>query len=122
MVSINRVIIAGRLKDAPELKTVASNRKFATMVLVIDDMWKGKDGEVVKKSTFVNIICWGSLAENVVKYLTKGKSAMVEGHIETDTYTDSKGNKHSSTRINASNIVFLESSKPESKGARDYAY
>ena len=43
MVSINRVIIAGRLKDAPELKTVASNRKFATMVLVIDDLWKGKD-------------------------------------------------------------------------------
>ena len=85
MVSINRVIIAGRLKDAPELKTVASNRKFATMVLVIDDMWKGKDGEVVRKSTFVNIICWGSLAENVVKYLTKDKSAMVDGRIETDT-------------------------------------
>ena len=116
MVSINRVIIAGRLKDAPELKTVASNRKFATMVLVIDDMWKGKDGEVV------NVICWGSLAENVVKYLTKDKSAMVDGRIETDTYTDSKGNKHSSTRVNASNIVFLESSKSESKGARDYAY
>ena len=110
MVSINRVIIAGRLKDAPELKTVASNRKFATMVLVIDDMWKGKDGEVVKKSTFVNVICWGSLADNASKYLTKGKTLMLDGRIETDTYTDSKGNKHSSTRVNASNIVFLESS------------
>ena len=41
---------------------------------------------------------------------------MLEGRIETDTYCDSKGNKHNITRVNATNVVFLESSNTRSKG------
>ena len=120
MVSLNRVIVAGKLKDDPELKVTAEGRKISTMTLVIDDMWKNKEGEIVKKSTFINIICYGSLAENVSRYLSRGRTIMVEGRIETETNKDDKGNRHYITRINANNVVFLENSS--SKGARDYAY
>ena len=120
MVSLNRVIVAGKLKDDPELKVTAEGRRFSTMTLVIDDMWKNKEGGVVKKSTFINIVCWGSLAENVSRYLSRGRTIMVEGRIETDTNKDDKGNRHYITRINANNVVFLENRS--SKGARDYAY
>ena len=119
MVSLNRVIVAGKLKDDPELKVTAEGRKFSTMRIVIEDSWKNKDGAIVKKSTFVNVVCWGSLAENVSRYLGRGRTIMVEGRIETDTNKDDKGNRHYITRINANNVVFLENSS--SKGARDYA-
>ena len=122
MVSLNRVIVAGKLKDDPELKDTAEGRKFSTMRIVIEDSWKNKDGAIVKKSTFVNVVCWGSLAENVSRYLKRGRPVMVQGRIETDSYTDSKGCRQNITRINATNVVFLESNKSESKGARDYAY
>ena len=122
MVSLNRVIVAGKLKDDPELKDTAEGRKFSTMRIVIEDSWKNKDGAIVKKSTFVNVVCWGRLAENVSRYLKRGRPVMVQGRIETDSYTDSKGCRQNITRINATNVVFLESNKSESKGARDYAY
>ncbi len=122
MVSLNRVIVAGKLKDDPELKVTAEGRRFSTMTLVIDDMWKNKEGEIVKKSTFINIICYGSLAENVSRYLKRGRPVMIEGRIESDTYTDSKGCRQSTTRINATNVVFLESSNTRSKGEKADAY
>ena len=116
MVSLNRVIVAGKLKDDPELKVTAECRKYSSMQIAIEDTWKNKDGAIVKKSTFVNIVCWGSLAENVSRYLSKGRPVMVEGRIETDSYTDSKGCRQNSTRINATNVVFLENSNTKCKG------
>ena len=116
MISLNRVMIAGKVGNNPTVHETASGRKFSDFNIVITDCWKDRNGETMKKSTFINVCCWGSLAENVVKYLSKGKSAMVEGRIETDTYTDDNGKKHYITKINASNIVFLESDRKKSKG------
>ena len=116
MVSLNRVIVAGKLKEDPELKVTAEGRKFSTMQIVIEDSWKNKDGAIVKKSSFVNVVCWGSLAENVSRYLKRGRPVMIEGRIESDTYTDSKGLKQNITRINANNVVFLENSNTKCKG------
>lgn len=116
MISLNRVIIAGKVGNKPDLHETANGRKFSDFNIIITDCWKDRNGETMKKSTFVNVSCCGSLADNVVKYLTKGKSAMVEGRIETDTYTDDNGKKHYITKINANNIVFLESDRNKSKG------
>lgn len=108
VVSINRVIVAGNLTRDPELKVTASNRKFTTMTLAIHDYWRDNSGELSKKTTFINLITWGNLAENCAKFLRKGRCVMVEGRLETDNYTDKNDVKHSITKINCSSVVFLE--------------
>lgn len=115
MISLNRVIVAGNLTRDPELRTTKSNRKFATMTIAINDIWKNKEGDRVKKTIFINVIAWGSLAENCDKFLKKGRGIMVEGRIETDKYENKEGKQQVITRINSSNIVFLEKSKKEAK-------
>ncbi len=110
MVSLNRVIVAGNLIRNPELKTTNTSRKFTNLTIAINDFWKDKDGELIKKTTYINVIAWGSLAENCAKYLKKGRSIMVEGRIETDKYEDKQGKTQYMTRINSNNIVFLENS------------
>ena len=110
MISLNRVIVVGNLTRDPELKVTASNRRFTIMTVAVNDFWKNQNGELVKKATYLSVIAWGSLAENCVKYLKKGRSVMVEGRIETDKYEDKNGVKQNVTRINCSNILFLESS------------
>lgn len=110
MVSLNRVIVAGNLARDPELKITSSNRKFTNMVIAINEFWKGKDGKTTRKTNYLNIIAWGSLAENCAKYLKKGRAVMVEGRIESDNYEDKNGKKQYITRININNVVFLENS------------
>lgn len=119
MISLNRVIVVGNLTRDPELKVTASNRRFTIMTVAINDFWKNQNGELVKKTTFLNVIAWGSLAENCVKYLKKGRSVMVEGRIETDKYEDKNGIKQTVTRINCTNIVFLENSTKKDNDAND---
>ena len=110
MISLNRVIVVGNLTRDPELKVTTSNRKFTMMTVAVNDFWKNQNGELVKKATYLNVVAWGSLAENCVKYLKKGRSVMVEGRIETDKYEDRNGIKQNVTRINCTNILFLENS------------
>ena len=110
MISLNRVLVVGNLTRDPELKVTASNRKFTMMTVAVNDFWKNQNGELVKKATYLNVVAWGSLAENCAKYLKKGRSVMVEGRIETDKYEDRNGIKQNVTRINCTNILFLESS------------
>lgn len=98
MISLNRVIIAGDVTNKPTLKTI-DNRKQSILKLAIKDCWLDKDKNKVEKIIKINVFCYGNLAENVSKYLDKGKKAMVEGRIE------SENNK---VYVNAANIVFLE--------------
>ena len=110
MVSLNRVIVAGNLTRDPELKVTPSNRKFTSMAIAVNEFWKDKTGKTTKKTSFINIIAWGGLAENCAKFLKKGRAIMVEGRIECDKYEDRQGKTQYITRVNCSNVVFLESS------------
>lgn len=98
MISLNRAIIAGTVTSKPILKTI-NNRKRSILKLAIKDCWLDKDKNKVEKTVNINVFCYGKLAENVSKYLNKGKKAMIEGRIESEK------NK---VFINANNIVFLE--------------
>ena len=110
LVSLNRVIVAGNLVRDPELKIASSNRKFTTMTIATNDYWRNKEGELSKKTFYINLIVWNRLAENCVKYLSKGKCIMVEGKLESDKYTDKSGQTRYYTKVNCSSVVFLESS------------
>lgn len=119
MVSLNRVMVAGNLTRDPELKVTPSNRKFTTMSIAINDFWKDKDGKMLKKTSFINLIAWGSLAENCAKYLKKGRPVMVEGRIECDKYEDRQGKMQYITRINCNNVVFLENNSRSSESVEE---
>jgi single-strand DNA-binding protein len=119
MVSLNRVIVAGNLTRDPELKVTPSNRKFTSMAIAINEFWKDKTGKTTKKTSFINIIAWGGLAENCAKYLKKGRAVMVEGRIECDKYEDRQGKTQYITRINCNNIVFLENNGRNSESIEE---
>ncbi len=119
MISLNRVIVAGNLTRDPEMKVTSSNRKFTNMAIAINDFWKDKDGKTSKKTTYINIIAWGGMAENCAKYLKKGRAIMVEGRIESDKYEDRQGKTQYITRINSNNIVFLENSSRKKELSED---
>lgn len=68
-----------------------------------------KDGE--RPVQFFTIICWNKLAENCLKYLTKGSKVLVEGKLQNRTYEAQDGTKKYITEILAKSIEFLNIKK-----------
>jgi single-strand DNA-binding protein len=110
------VILVGNLGADPELKHTPSNRAVCNMRIATTEVYKDKSGTKQEKTEWHRITVWGDLAENCAKYLSKGRSAYVEGRLETRTY-DKDGQKHYATDIIAHHVVFLGGAG-ESTGAR----
>ncbi len=107
--NLNKVMLIGRLGGDPELRYTPNGKAVATFSLATDNSYKGADGEKVQKTDWHSIQAWGKLAEIITQYAKKGRLVYVEGRIVYDQWVDTDGTKHSRTKINVSQLVFLES-------------
>lgn len=81
--SVNRVILVGRLGKDPEIRHTSGGQSVANFSVATDESYKNRDGEKVKKTEWHRIVIWGKLAEIVESYLTKGSLVYLEGKIQT---------------------------------------
>ena len=112
---LNRIILMGRLTRDPELRQTQSGASVANFSLAVDRDFKDKQtGE--KTTDFIDIVAWRSSAEFVSRFFTKGRMAVVDGKLQTNTWTDKDGNKRSSLEVVADSVYFGDSRKKESEG------
>jgi single-strand DNA-binding protein len=107
MASVNKVILIGNLGAAPELKYTPSNRPVCNLSLATNEIFKDKAGNRQERTEWHRVTVWGDAAENCSKYLAKGRSAYVEGRLQTRSWDDKDGKKRYSTEIVADRVVFL---------------
>lgn len=107
---MNRVILAGNLARDPELKEVGSGHSVTTFPVAVSRHWKNKQGEAEKKTCFFRIVVWNSTAVNCARYLKKGRPVLVEGRLETRTYTADSGETRYYTQVVGDSVTFLEKS------------
>lgn len=84
----NTTVILGNLANDPQLREagsrpvcnfrVASNRRYFDPAT---QEWKENE------SLFLDVSCWGSLAENVAQTLHKGDAVIVNGRLRTEEFT-----------------------------------
>ena len=60
----------------------------------------------------MDVVVWRKTGENVAKYFTKGRMAVVSGRLQIRPWTDQEGNKRYSTEIVAEHVYFGDS-KPK---------
>ena len=105
--SVNKVIILGRLGQDPELKYTPSGAAVTNFSLATTESCTDKSGQKQEKTEWHRIVGWGKLAELCNQYLAKGRQAFVEGSLQTRSWDDKDGKKCYTTEINARNIQFL---------------
>jgi single-strand DNA-binding protein len=106
MGSVNKVILVGNLGADPELKYTPSGRAVCNLRIATTDVFKDKSGQRQERTEWHRVTVWGDQAENCSKYLSKGRSAYVEGRLQTRSY-DKDGQKHYATDVVADRVVFL---------------
>jgi single-strand DNA-binding protein len=101
MASFNKVILVGNLTRDPQVKTTPSNTAVAEIGLAVNRTWwdKGTNSRR-EETTFVDVTLWGRDAEVAGEYLAKGRSVLIEGRLQLDTWDDKQtGQKRSKLRV-----------------------
>lgn len=108
---MNSVILIGRLTKKPELEYTAGNTPVTKFTIAVDRDKKDEDAD------FIRITVFGRQAENVCRFMDKGRQISVMGRIQTGSYPDKNtGKTVYTTDIIANRIEFLggkTESKPE---------
>lgn len=106
--SVNKVILVGTLGRDPEVKYMPSGDAIANVTLATNDVYKDKNtGEKKETTEWHRVVFFGRLAENVGKYLTKGRQLYVEGSLRTRKWQGQDGQDRYTTEIIASGMQML---------------
>ena len=99
MTDLNHVDIIGRCVKQPDLvKKGPSGVSVLTFTLAVNrDFFKNE--EWIEEVSFVDLTIFGKTAENMHKYLTKGKLVSVEGYIKQERWQDKEGKTLSRLKI-----------------------
>jgi single-strand DNA-binding protein len=112
---MNKVILMGRLTRDPEVRYGgANNSAVARFSLAVDRRFK-RDGDE-QTADFINCVAFGKTAEFLEKYARKGTKFVVEGRIQTGSYTNKEGQKVYTTDVVCENVEFAESKNSQSNG------
>lgn len=109
---MNKVFLIGRLSRDPELRHTTSGTAVCQISVAISRP-VAQGSEPV--TDFINVTVWNKLAENIAKYLSKGRQVAVEGRIQTRNYENNEGKKVYVTEVIASNVEFLGSANDQNR-------
>lgn len=102
--SFNRAILMGRITHDLELKTTPSGTNVCSFGIAVDRRYQTKGEE--KKTDFFNIVAWRAAAEFVTRYFKKGSMILVEGELQTRSYTNKNGQNVTVVELVADQICF----------------
>lgn len=105
--NFNKVILAGRLTAAPELKTTPNGTKVTSFSIAVQRSYKDNSGTY--PTDFINCIAWRNAAEFISNYFHKGSSICIIGSIQTRSYEDKNGNKRTAVEVEVKETKFVDS-------------
>lgn len=103
---MNTITLIGRLVRDPDLRYTQNGTAVCNMTIAVDRPFTNQNGE--KEVDFIDIVVWRKAAENVAKYMTKGKRIGVVGSLQVRSYEDKEGVKRKAVEVLAGNIEFLD--------------
>jgi single-strand DNA-binding protein len=114
MAGVNKVILVGNLGADPEIRTLESGAKVATISIATTEFYKDRNGERQSQTEWHRVVLWRGLAGVAEDFLKKGSQVYVEGKLRTRSYDDQNGVKRYVTEIEARDLNML--------GKRDEEY
>lgn len=122
MPDLNEVRLIGRLTRDPILKSTSSGYQICNFGLATGRRYKDQDNRIKEETTFVEISCFGKMAENLSKYMRKGRLIYIGGRLKLDSWDDQNGQRHSRLSVIAENIQYLEKAEKAQGEAQEQTY
>lgn len=111
--SVNKVILVGRLGKDPETRFLTSGEAVTSVSLATSDTWKDKSGEKQEKTEWHNLVFYNrgsyKLAEIAGEHLKKGSQVYIEGKLQTRKWQTKEGQDRYTTEIIVNEMQMLGS-------------
>lgn len=114
---LNVAVLQGRLVADPELRHTPNDVAVTTFTIAVDRSYVRSGAE--RQADFIDVVAWRNTAEFVCKYFRKGQMILLQGSIQTRSYTDSQNIKRKAFEIVADNVQFA-GSKQETAAPSGY--
>ena len=106
--SANLVVLMGNLTRDPEERFTPGGKAVTTLPIAVNRYYTDKDtGKRVNAVDFIDVSVWGRMAENCVKYLSKGRPVYIEGRLSVRRWETPNGEARSKMEVVARNVQFL---------------
>lgn len=115
---MNKAYLIGNITRDLELSKTTSGVSVTHFSIAVNRPFVKDDGE--RETDFFNVTAWRGVAENCVKFLSKGSKVAVVGSLQNRSYEDKDGNKRTVTDVIASEVEFLSlKSTNDTDGEKD---
>lgn len=114
---MNKVILMGRLTRDPEVRYSQGETPLAiARYSIAVDRRVSRNNQDGQTADFINCVAFGRQGEFAERYLHKGTKIMVEGRIQTGSYTNKDGVRVYTTEVVVENHEFAESRNAQGEG------
>jgi len=117
--SLNQVTLMGNLTRDPELRQTPTGQNVTSFSLALNRSYKDQSGEWQEATDYIDIVCWGPLAERVAQYLSKGRRCLVQGRLQSRSW-EQDGQKRNKVEVLANDVTFLDSRGEGGEGGGNY--
>lgn len=109
IVSINRVNITGNLTRDPELRATQSGTQVLHLGVAVNDRRRNpQTGNWEDYPNFIDCVMFGTRAEAIQRYLSKGTKVAIEGRLRYSSW-ERDGQKRSKIEVVVDEIEFMSS-------------
>lgn len=105
--SLNKAQLIGNLGADPEVRSIPSGAKVATLSVATSRQWTDRGGQTQEKTEWHRVVAWERLAEICERYLKKGDRVYIEGPIEYRQWEGQDGQTRYTTEIRAREMIML---------------
>ena len=108
--SVNKVILLGRVGADPEVKYMPSGNAVLNLSIATNRKFKNQEtGSYEDKTEWHRVVFFNKPAETIGQYIKKGQQLYVEGRLQTRKWQDKNGVEKYSTDIISDNFTFIGS-------------
>jgi len=101
----NSVTLVGNLTRDPELRFTNTGQPTTTFGLAVNRRWQNRQTQEWEEATsFIDVVCWREMAENVSETLTRGARVVVTGRLEQRSWETPDGDRRSKVEVTADEI------------------
>ena len=103
--NINSITIVGNITRDPELRFTPTGVATAQFGVAVNRSWQNRQTQEWEEATsFIDVVCWRDLADNVSESLQKGSRVIVTGRLEQRSWETQDGEKRSKVEIVADEV------------------
>ena len=115
---MNKVILIGRLGQAPDSRVTANGANVASLNIATSERKKESD-KWVDSTEWHRVVAFGKTAELAVSHLDKGSQVAIEGSLRTNKWQDKDGKDRYTTEVVCQRLEFIGAKQQGGKPARE---